>query len=361
MTAFAPIANAETRNYHDHIIDLLRGVAALTVFVSHADQGGLLKFDFISNHKIFLGRFGVYLFFILSGYLIWRSANRMLPKPRGVAIYVIHRITRIVPLYLVNIAFVVFLLELLGSAFHPIVTTESLLRHLTFSQSLLPSVSRDLNPVLWTITHEAIYYAIVPLLFLLRAPLWGVTCLAAVFLLLDKFGLRFAVSPFLSLFYLFVIGILVAEANTAAACLGAVLLLAILRFTDPNQSYDFVPAVSAAAMFLLIWPAFGLCMRWPRVIPWTRPLCWAGVISYSLYIWHYLLVNILSTPENFGHMRSIFWILWKSDYTRALVVTGLALSVSYASYLCIEAPSMNSMRKWLTDRISQPTQSNSPA
>src|SRR5207249_3836241 len=36
---------AEKGRYHDHVIDLLRGVAALTVLVSHSDQAALLNFQ----------------------------------------------------------------------------------------------------------------------------------------------------------------------------------------------------------------------------------------------------------------------------------------------------------------------------
>jgi exopolysaccharide production protein ExoZ len=356
MTSFASVDLSVEGKHHDHIIDFLRGVAALTVFASHSDQGGLLKFQFITDHKIFLGRFGVYLFFILSGYLIWRSAERTLTKPRGVAVYAVHRFTRIVPLYLVNIAFVVFLLDHVGSAFHPIITTEAVYRHLIFSQSLIPSVSRNLNPVLWTLTHEAIYYTIVPILILLRAPRWALIVAAAVFLLLDKFGFRSILLPFLTLFYLFVLGILVAGRNPLGALIGTVLLLIVLRFSARADSIEFIPSISAAAMFLLIWPAFAFCARMRGFIWLTRPVCWAGVVSYSLYIWHYLLVNIVGTESHFRSMYAVFGIFWVNDYSRAFIFTGLVLLVSTLSYVLIELPSMTSLRRRLVDVASRASQ-----
>lgn len=275
---------AEKHLYHDRLIDFMRGVAALTVFASHSDQSALLKFQFVTDHKIFMGRYGVYLFFVLSGYLIWRSAQRTLTLPRGLAVYAVHRVTRIVPLYFVHLLFVIFVLGALGSAFQPDITQETVLRHLIFSQSLVPSVSRDLNPVLWTLTHEAIYYALVPVLLMLRVRGWRIVALAALFLLLNYAGMRTFITPFLVLFYLFVFGILVAERQTETVIAGTVALLALVFWAPPAGPTEFAAALSAAATFLLIWPACRACARFPRLLWALWPVCWAGVISYSLCI-----------------------------------------------------------------------------
>jgi len=129
-----------------YYLDVLRGIAALTVMVSHADHVGILQIAMNNSFKAFLGRFGVYLFFMLSGFLIWRSAQGI--RSGGLLTYGIHRATSLVPLYLCNIAFVVWVLPYLDSAFRPTVTLETVLRHLSFTQDLNPIVSRDLNPVL---------------------------------------------------------------------------------------------------------------------------------------------------------------------------------------------------------------------
>ena len=101
-----------------HYLDVLRGTAAFTVLISHADHAGLLSLGLDTSQKIFLGRAGVYLFFILSGFLIWRSAQ-IIKQPHGLAIYGIHRATRLLPLYFVNVAFAAFVLPHLESAFKP--------------------------------------------------------------------------------------------------------------------------------------------------------------------------------------------------------------------------------------------------
>jgi peptidoglycan/LPS O-acetylase OafA/YrhL len=351
------LETAEKERFHDHVIDLLRGIAALTVFVSHSDQAALLKFQVVTNNKLFLGRYGVYLFFVLSGYLIWRSAQRTLAKPRGLGIYAIHRFTRIAPLYLVNLLFVVYLLEPLGSAFKANVTPEIIIRHLTFTQSLLPSVSRELNPVLWTLTHEAIYYALVPLLFLLRKRIWIVALLAAAFLLLNYAGFRSVISPFLTLFYLFVFGILVAEKDPETIAVGTVGLLALLYLAPPADAVEFAASIAAAATFLVVWPLFAVGTRVPGLLLVTRPLCWAGLISYSLYIWHYLLVNIIGTETNWRAMYAVFGRIWINDYGRAVTFSAVVLLFSALSYFLIELPSMTWLRNWLVGLIAPPRRS----
>lgn len=77
-----------------HYIDVLRGIAALAVLVSHADHARLMELDLANPQKIFLGRFGVDLFFILSGFLIWRSARDVKTK-NSLKIYGIHQATRL--------------------------------------------------------------------------------------------------------------------------------------------------------------------------------------------------------------------------------------------------------------------------
>jgi len=86
---------------HNVILDALRGIAALAVLLAHGDHNQLIPLDVlaISDVKGFLGKFGVGLFFILSGYLIWISARNTLPKPGGLKIYFVHRATRIYLLF----------------------------------------------------------------------------------------------------------------------------------------------------------------------------------------------------------------------------------------------------------------------
>jgi len=174
------------------VIDALRGLAALAVLLSHGDHAHLIEISSLTQIKGYFGLFGVNLFFIVSGYLIWISASKTLPQPQGLTIYAVHRATRLMPLYYVNIFTALVLIPMIGSHFVPSFSIGSLLRHITFTQALLPPVSRDINPVLWTLTHEVIFYLIVPLLFLILRGRWRIECLLVT-------GALFMMPPFIEL------------------------------------------------------------------------------------------------------------------------------------------------------------------
>jgi len=86
------------------------------------------------------------------------------------------------------------------------------------------------------------------------------------------------------------------------------------------------------------------------------PLGWVGVVSYSLYIWHYLLLNVISF-----HSESIVSLLqlvgqetiWTSGLYRGLGVLFLILLFSFISYWLIERPSMGVLRRFLLELVQK--------
>ena len=320
----------------------------MTVLVSHADHSGLIRLGVDTAQKVFLGRFGVYLFFMLSGFLIWRSAQGI-RLPNGLMVYGIHRITRLVPLYLVNIAFVVLLLPHIESGFQPNVTLETLVRHLTFTQSLSPSVSRDLNPVLWTLTHEVIFYALVPVLLFLRMAL--LPLIGGVAIVLSWWPSTFA--EFFSVFHLFTIGILVAERRIAWAAM-AVVVFALMQTGQPYATQEITARLAAGGLFMaaLVAPVRG---RWLSL-----PLKWVGIVSFSLYIWHYLLINIVGTQSGLRAMFAVTFGLSANDWVRGSLFVAIAVGISVAPYYAIERPCMGWLRRRLVARLC-PLAPRSPA
>lgn len=167
-------------------IDGLRALAVLLVVFLHGYDAGTVRGQLpsgfigipltpwrvdvapILNH----GGMGVRLFFVLSGFLLaqsWIKANYTgAPRP-SIRTYFNLRIFRIVPAY-----YVCLLLTLLF--FTPIFIPQALvysrdglailLAHLTFLQFYFPlsSTSFNFDGVLWTLTIEATFYVILPLI-----------------------------------------------------------------------------------------------------------------------------------------------------------------------------------------------------
>jgi len=338
-------------------IDALRGVAALTVLFAHADAADLVKNAWISSQAAFLGHFGVDLFFIMSGALIWRSAQGNLGEGK-VGVYAINRATRILPLYWINIAFCVFALGAIGSVVQLDTSGSVILRHLTFTQSYEPNVSRALNPVLWTLAFEMTFYILVVGLFFVAKrlrPVWWLVIFSV--LGVRDFGAmiwqvvpqyREWVFPFIKFAPLFMVGIILEELRAKRLKPGDAFPIAMgaaaMVWGQISRTDDHLMPVLAACSIASFY-----CVQ---VANWSRyammPFAWAGLISYSLYIWHYLIISIMAF-----HLDAIrAWIgpIFRDDLIRAVMVISFILAVSAASYLLIERPFMGPIRRWITPK-----------
>ena len=75
------------------------------------------------------------------------------------------------------------------------------------------------------------------------------------------------------------------------------------------------------------------------VLEW-RPLAFLGVCSYSLYLWHFPIVNALSQASWMPH----------GFLPQLVVAVPLCVAVAVASYLVIEAPFLRLRRGWGASR-----------
>lgn len=151
---------------HDPALEGVRGLAVLIVFLSHTSGRGMALAPWLDFQGI--GHVGVYLFFVLSGFLLARN----LLEGQATGVYLVRRLFRIVPLYALVVlgtyswqwvhGFDELYLHIEGG-------TGGLLRHLLFVQG---------DGVFWTIPAEMTFYAVLPLLVLVGAR-FGVGALAA--------------------------------------------------------------------------------------------------------------------------------------------------------------------------------------
>jgi peptidoglycan/LPS O-acetylase OafA/YrhL len=148
-------------------LDALRGFAALTIVCFHLSPvvlGSELHLR-IFRHIDF-GKYGVLLFFLVSGYVIPMSLERHGSLRR----FWIGRMFRIYPAFLVAVA---VLAVLITTGVLPLnrslraETVSGVLGHLTMLQDLLGL--RGLVRVFWTLSYEMTFYLIVAGLFAFRA------------------------------------------------------------------------------------------------------------------------------------------------------------------------------------------------
>lgn len=343
--------------------DLLRLIAASAVVFSHA----FLIADFNEDSEPFfkltgqvIGVAGVYVFFVLSGFLISESAHRS----KNLGKFAIRRAARILPAFLLCN----FLVVLISGAFFAkngalqffsdLDTWKHLLRVFLFqdtglyyndiefypsqqSNNWLPHIA---NGVLWTIRLEITCYLFVALFSIILGIegifLAAVASLAVGFLYFFShsyevfWSSRYA-SDVLFVAPSFAAGILLnsffreRQANGLMAALSSILLVCIFVAWDKwadNANYIFP--------FLIAYPVLWVGQQNRTIF--TQYSRW-GDPSYGIYLWGWPVTQIL---------RGVDGPDW-SGYSLTAIALPLTIALGYASWHYIEAPSLRFAKHYL--------------
>lgn len=262
-------------------LDVLRGLAALSVAWFHFTNGNP---DFLPDGALkssgAQGWIGVEVFFVISGFIIPFALARSQYQLTDYGTFLVKRIIRLDPPYLVTIALIIALgfassaaPGFRGAAFH--VTLPQLLLHLGYLNVAFGYPW--LNPVFWTLAVELQYYLLVGLLFpLLAHPVAAVRWTTMAILAAAAFvipGAQF-LCHWLGLFLLGICtfqyrgGLLDLRGYVAGlVCLGAVAF------------WLYGPLIATVCLAAVGIIAF-------VEISHTNPLVFLGHISYSLYLLH---------------------------------------------------------------------------
>jgi peptidoglycan/LPS O-acetylase OafA/YrhL len=337
---------------HIPSLDGLRGVSVLLVVSSHTLQQALLP-------DVIPGSFGVTVFFFLSGYLITTLLRTELEETGRIDFgkFYLRRALRIFPPF-----YLVLLLAALRGHYGVLIHTDN---HMEWSYVLgqalhltnylqIYAAPEHLAPgtdIFWSLAVEEHFYLVFPWIFLWLARIEQPRRRAAVLLavcaavLLWRCYLEFALHSSYNRTYC------ATDARIDSILFGCALavwgnpVLDSTRISENAWKYRLLPISLAglAVSFLVSNPGFldtlrytlqGVCLfavfvvaiRYPDWWPMrplnSRLLSWVGLISYSLYLVHLMVLKMTYTV--WGHK---FWVLLTVGWLAAI---GLSAVIYYA-------------------------------
>lgn len=362
------------------LVDGLRAVAMLCVVVTHT--AALSGFNLVNGT---LGPItarldsGVTLFFVISGFLIYRPFvaarvdGRPAPRPGP---YVRRRLLRVVPAYWLALTLLAVWPGLPG------VHSGDWWIYYGFLQNLrVTTVASGIGPA-WSLCVELSFYAALPLYALLVRRRWGsltetplvrrelavLAALSAASMTVRMFAFDDSTptvpvaNTIAGTFVWFAAGMGLAVASVAYAGRAAEVLplplrivarrpglawLAALGVIVVTSRLDFPRVIAdpftATEWFAepLLYGAFALCLALPavfgagrrgvpaRVLSW-RPLAWLGLVSYGVFLWHLPLATELT-----GVTRSVTHLQYIAYFA---VTLAAATACAAASYYGVERP-----------------------
>ncbi len=414
-------------------LDVLRGLAALAVVFDHLSYYVLQHIRAEIYRWFDPGNYGVFVFFIISGYIVPASLERK----GSVRTFWVSRLFRLYPLYLlaVGIAVALYLMHfgsLRGEGADPETSI--------FSQLLMMSnvlAGQNLPNVVWSLSYEMVFYLLLTALFIARVhkrSSWYALAFAAAAvaiggLLPQAYLTHNVATPRLIaltadlavLAGLALAVVLRGMSRLLGAAIAAVVAVALLAFNGswlwPWETLSILALMFTGTVFYraeqgqyswrkaivvgtavlglaitaglwhshawgmgayaeLVWErrwftalllaglTFGAGLAF-RHVPWPRALTWLGLISYSLYLLHPLVIEV------YHHFR---WTRLHHPFgLQVLLAAGLLaimIAVSSLTYLLVERPMQNVGRRvgrWLDakfgpDRVpAKPAEATQPA
>lgn len=336
MTASARITN----------IQFLRGGAALLVVLEHIKNAICTIYLKVSPDELAISAFplgfGVDIFFVVSGFVMAYSSERLHGEPGAWRRLLGRRMVRVVPLYWVTTAALIAIFMVTHDAQWRSATWWSVIGSFLFVPTL-NSAGQPLPiyPVGWTLNHEMFFYALFAVFVGLPARR-AVAAISATLLTLVGYGIIVdPVTPILDVWSApimieFIMGIGLYELHRAGltrlpanvVVAGSVVaVVALTKISNPGDARALLWGMPAAMIVVA-----GLSLpNAPR-----RLSTFAGDISYAAYLVHILVILALSSIFNRWLPRTDF--VWLAMFPIATIAATVAAAMVARRF--IEIPAM---------------------
>ena len=334
-------------NRYDEL-DALRGIAALAVVFFH------LTVTRPEGQSFFkLGVTGVDLFFIISGFVIYMSLNKI----KSSLEFVINRISRLYPTYWTAVTFAFFLVSIKSLYQYKMLPPDNFTNYLgnmTMFQYYLGI--KDLDGPYWTMIIEMNFYIGILFLFHFRAlkflNIIGIT-LSITTVILTTFQSDFVIFnrilhalPVLSFIPLFFAGTILYEIyqNRSKLLLKYIILLGCLicqisLFKYAGRSSDYIIHLAYAIMLIVYFFLFILFVNGRLKFIVSKGTLFLGKISFPLYLIHQQISIGVIIPTLTKKFHINFWI--------ASFFIALPIAIMLASLIAfyVEIPIRKQMRE----------------
>jgi peptidoglycan/LPS O-acetylase OafA/YrhL len=370
----APNLTPPAGNPRFPLIDSLRAIAALSVFAGHTVTGTT---SLITDPTLFVWATnvayeGVALFFLISGFLLYRPflIARRGGRATSLAVYARRRVLRIVPAYWAALS--IFLALGLVSG----VNGGNWWSFYGFGQIYSFTTLGGGIGAGWTLCIEVTFYAALPVFAWLAARLGtGRRSLrgdVALLVVLGAGALAFrahfsafsdlaTVSTLPGTFFWFALGMGLAVATVderavafvAAAgarrpgwpalawTLALVLFVALHGLGNASAALGFTTVLvgqhalyGIVALLVLAPAAFDQHVRGPVVSLLRRPaLAWVGLVSYAFYLYHTIVIEQLDRFARHHHLALRYWLV-------TVLALPISLACAAASFYLLERPLM---------------------
>jgi peptidoglycan/LPS O-acetylase OafA/YrhL len=341
---------AKGRNLQTDSLDGVRGLAVLFVLFSHVANKNILIIDGLKFAGNGSGQLGVYLFFVLSAFLLTRPLIRLDKKSiKSWSVwkdYLLRRILRIFPLYII----VLFTVVKLVSFNIPVIVED--FPNFSYPDMLSHLILKSGQNHFWTITTEFKYYLILPFLvfvytFCLKENIVAIalsniliSTLTSIFVYFNPPDIRYSILQYLPIF---IFGSFLAffqkwyqqsslVINSKYFTYLGLLCLVTMILLMPNTfikifKFDYILFSPLATSFWgILFSTFiffiinekGILNKFFR----NKIMRFLGIISYSTYLWHWFILNSISAFSNLNNVEKIFLF-----YTTTFIISGISFLV----------------------------------